>query len=71
MLTTILTNLKALQHGYMKSSQSLEKQLNLLQLALNEEQEKRKSLETSIKQLNSTVNTLIECLKKEDQEAAR
>ncbi|MBE4111650.1 hypothetical protein HJ114_21490 [Vibrio parahaemolyticus] len=55
----------------MKSSQSLEKQLNLLQLALNEEQEKRKSLETSIKQLNSTVNTLIECLKKEDQEAAR
>lgn len=71
MLTTILTNLKALQHGYMKSSQSLEKQLNLLQLALNEEKQKRESLEASIKQLNSIVIALVECLKKEDQEAAR
>lgn len=62
MLTTILTNLKALQHGYMKSSQSLEKQLNLLQLALNEEKQKRESLEVSIKQLNNTVMTLIDYL---------
>lgn len=66
MLTTILTNLKALQHGYMKSSQSLEKQLHLLQGALVEERQRRESLEMSIKQLNSTVIALTECLKKEE-----
>lgn len=66
MLTTILTNLKALQHGYLKSSHSLERQLNLLQDALTEEKQRRESLETSIKQLNSTVIALIECLKKEE-----
>ncbi|EKO3989561.1 hypothetical protein DX884_22650 [Vibrio fluvialis] len=66
MLTTILTNLKTLQHGYLKSSQSLEKRLNLLQNALTEEKQKREALEASIKQLNSTVTTLTACLRQED-----
>ena len=63
MLTTILINLKALQNGYVKSSQTLEQQLKSLQDALTEEQQKRESLETSIEQLNSTVISLIDCLK--------
>lgn len=63
MLTTILTNLKALQHGYLESSQSLETQLNLLQDALIEEKQRRESLEMSIEQLNGTVISLIDCLK--------
>lgn len=63
MLTTILTNLKTLQNGYLKSSQSLERQLNLLQDALTEEKQRRESLEMSIEQLNGTVISLIDCLK--------
>lgn len=66
MLTTILTNLKALQNGYANSSKELEKQLKSLQSELASEKQKRESLEVAMKQLNETVSSLNAYLKAQD-----
>ncbi|MDF5507294.1 hypothetical protein P3690_26195 [Vibrio parahaemolyticus] len=66
MLTTILTNLKALQNGYANSSKELEKQLKSLQSELASEKQKRESLEVAMKQLNEAVSSLNAYLKAQD-----